>query len=592
MAAPKYFENTPAEQEMVSELLMQWQYLYGLRGNWMTHWTEIAQRIYPMHAWLFQNYSQLTNQGDKRNQEVFDSTGILALQRFGAILDSLLTPRNQFWHQIRANDTTLMKNKAVRLWFDDVNQIMFKQRYAFTANFASQNQNVYKSLGAYGTGALFIDALAGSPGLRYRNVHLSEVYLQENHQGMVDRVCRRFMLTARQAYQQFGDSCPYQVHEQLKVAPDSQYYFLHWVMPRKDRDPDRADAKGMEYASYYVSVEGSCLVWDVSRPRDQGYRMFPYAVPRYEQAPNEAYGRSPAMDCLPALKSLNEMKKTMLKQGHRIVDPVLLAHDDGIVDAFSLEPGSVNAGGVNADGRPLVQPLPTGNLQIGKEQADEERQLINDSFLVSLFQILTESPEMTATEVMEKTREKGILLAPTVGRQQSEYLGPMIERELDLLSRQGMLPKMPPILASAKGEYKIVYDSPISRTQKAEYASGATRAMEIFAQYSQITGNTDSLDIIDMHTAGPEIAEIYGTPAHWINDPEKIAEIKAAKQRQAALQASIQAGPAQAALLKAHAAMGGQMPSPQNPQGLPPGQEPKNTFQKRGPKRARGPLGR
>ena len=46
---------------------------------------------------------------------------------------------------------------------------------------------------------------------------------------------------------------------------------------------------------------------------------------------------------------------------------------------------------------------------------DEERSLINDAFLVSLFQILTETPNMSATEVIERTNEKGILLAPTVG---------------------------------------------------------------------------------------------------------------------------------------------------------------------------------
>ena len=36
--------------------------------------------------------------------------------------------------------------------------------------------------------------------------------------------------------------------------------------------------------------------------------------------------------------------------------------------------------------------------------------VINDAFLVTLFQILTETPEMTATEVIERTREKGALL--------------------------------------------------------------------------------------------------------------------------------------------------------------------------------------
>jgi hypothetical protein len=79
----------------------------------------------------------------------------------------------------------------------------------------------------------------------------------------------------------------------------------------------------------------------------------------------------------------------------------------------------------------------------------EGRAIINDSFLVTLFQILIDSPQMTATEVLQRAQEKGALLSPTMGRQQSEFLGPTIERELDVLAQQGMIPPMPAILQQA-----------------------------------------------------------------------------------------------------------------------------------------------
>lgn len=547
------------ESELVSDLLREWQYLFGLRGNWNTHWTEIAQRIYPMHSYLFQNFSQLTQQGDKRNFQVYDSTGIVALQRFGAIMDSLLTPRNQFWHQIRPDDDLLLRDKSSAQWFEKVNDILFEERYAPQANFASQNQLQYKSLGAYGTGGLLIDDLAGTKGLRYRNVHLGELYLQENHQGIVDRVCRHFTMVARQAVQKFGDRCPEVITKIADKFPERQFFFLHWVMPRTDRDPFRKDFKGMEFASYYVSVEGGALV------AEGGYRTFPYSISRYEQAPNEAYGRSPAMDVLPAIKTLNEQKRAMLKQGHRTVDPVILAYDDGVLDAFTMEAGAVNYGGISKDGRLLVQQLPVGNVQAGKELMDDERTLINDTFLINLFQILTENPEMTATEVMERTREKGILLAPTIGRQQSEYLGPMIDRELDILSRQDRLPPMPRLLKSAKGKYKIVYDSPISRAQKAERVSGAMRTMEAFGQYAQMTGDQSILDLINMNVAGPQIADANGVPRGWMNSAEDVMKLRKQRAQQAQLQNAIQAAPAAAGIMKAQATTGGRPRKP--PQG-------------------------
>ncbi len=535
------------EDELAGKLIRDWQYLFGLRGNWNSHWTEIAQRFYPMHSNLFQNFSQLSTQGDKRNQEIYDSTAVLALGRFGAILDSLLTPRSSFWHQIRPNDPTLLRDRQTRDYFQTANNILFEQRYAPTANFASQNQLQYKSLGAYGTGGMLIDDLAGKKGIRYRNIHLGEIYLAQNHQGVVDRVCRHFQMTARQVMQMFGPSAPATIKGAVETAPEKPFFFLHWVCPREDRDPYRKDFKGMEYASYYVSLEGQKIV------AEGGYRVFPYAISRYEQAPNEAYGRSPAMDVLPAVKTLNEEKKTILKQGHRTVDPVLLAHDDGIIDGFDLTPGAINPGGISADGRMLIQPLPVGNVMIGKELMDDERAIINDAFLVTLFQILTENPEMTATEVMERTREKGILLAPTIGRQQSEYLGPMIDRELDILSKQGLLPPQPRMLREAKGEYKIIYDSPITRTQKAEWAAGAMRTIQNLLEVANVTGDPSKLDYINWDVAAPEIAEIYGTPSQWINTQQDVDKMKMARAKAQEKQQAIEAAPAMAGLMKAGA---------------------------------------
>lgn len=533
------------EDELSSEIWRTWEYLRGRRGTWEQHWTEIAQRFYPMDSFLFFSLQNLTNQGDKRNQEILDSTAPLALQRFGAILDSLLTPRNQFWHQLKPSDRTLLNNKATMDWFSKVNTLLFEQRYSARANFASQNQLQYLSLGAYGTGGLFIDDLAGERGIRYKNVHLSELYLQENHQGVVDQVYRYFMLTARQAVQKFGDKLPDTIINREKTHPEDPTFFIHCVKPREDRDPKRKDFKGMAYASYYVSFEGKKMVGE------GGYRTFPYAISRYTQASQEAYGRSPAMDVLPATKTLNKQKEIMLKQGQLTVDPVMLVHDDGIMDGASIESGTYISGAISADGRMLVQPMPVGRLEVGKELMDNERTAINDAFLVNLFQILTETPEMTATEVMERTREKGILLAPTVGRQQSEYLGPMIEREIDILTRQGLLPPMPMFLKQAQGDYKIVYDSPITRTQKAEWAAGAVRTVEVLLNVAQQTQDPSKLFYINWDVAAPAMADIYGTPAEWINTQEAVKQLQMQMAKQQQQQQLIQAAPAAAGVLKA-----------------------------------------
>ncbi len=531
--------------ELADNLIRLFGQLQTAKSTLNSHCTEIAERILPDDKNLFQDMASQLTKGEKRNQEVFDSTGILALNRFSAIVDSLLTPRNAFWHQLRPNDKTLANNKQVRDYFEDVNEILFEERYAANANFTSQNQKLYVSLGAYGTGGMFIDDIYGRKGLRYRNIHLSELFVQENHQGIIDRVFRYFSYTAREAYQKFGEKLPKAIIEQTKIDGEKPYYFLHVIMPREDMDPYRKDFKGMPFASYYISMTECKMI------EEGGYSSFPLPVSRYRQVANESYGRSIAMDVLPSIKTLNEQKKTMLKQGHLATDPIILAHDDGIVDLYDGVPGSVIPGGISKDGRSLVQALPVGNLSVGQELMQEEVKLINDSFLVTLFQILVETPEMTATEVLERTREKGILLAPTIGRQQSEYLGPMIERELDILARQGRLPKQPSILQDAKGEYKIIYDSPLTRTQKAEWAAGAMRTVQQLMAVAEATQDPSLLDYINWDIAAPQMADIYGTPATWLNDKDTISKKRMMRAQQQQQQQMVEAAPAAAGLAKA-----------------------------------------
>ena len=522
----------------------QWS---GRRGTWEAHWQEIADRMFPLAAEGFQN--QFVTKGNKRNQQIYDSTAMIALNRFAAILDSLLTPRNQTWHYLKHPDPYLNKSREVRLYFEEVNKVLFRYRYMPSANFASQNQMNFKGLGAFGTSGMFIDQLATESGIRYKDCHLGELYFAENHQGLIDKVIRHVTMTARQAMQKWGENLPDGVKSAYRDDEMREFEFLHYVGPRDDIDPSKADFRGMPWASYYVSMEGKKLV------EEGGYTTFPYAPARYEQAPTEVYGRSPAMDVLPAIKTLNEQKKTYLKQGHRAVDPVLLVHDDGILDTFSLAPGAANAGGVNKDGRPLVQTLPIGNISAGRDMMEDERAIINDSFLVTLFQILTENPQMTATEVLERTKEKGILLAPTLGRIQSERLGPQIEREIDVLARQDLLPEMPPLLAEASGgdgaQFEVEYDSPLSRAQRAEEASGLIRTVESTLSVVNITGDPAPLDHFDWDVIVPELADINAVPIRWRKSMDDINAVRDGRAKAQQRKQVLDSGNNIAALAKA-----------------------------------------
>jgi hypothetical protein len=521
--------------------------MHSDRGNLENHWREIAERFRPQDKYQFNGIASIQSKGDKRTQRQFDATPEQASDRFASVMESMLTPRNNQWHRLMPSDEVLLKNRRVRLWFEEATRLLFKFRYAPNANFAGQNHENFLALGLYGTASLFIDPLSTEPGLRYRATPISEMYFAENHQGLIDLAYRKFALTTRQVMQKFGETTPESVRDKLQEKPDEPWDIIHAVEPNNEMDPTRLDFRGKPFISHYVLVKDKQIL------QVGGFDTFPYAISRYVTAPAEVYGRSPAMTALPAVKTLNEQKRAVLKQGHRIVDPVILAHDDATLDAFDLTPGAVNPGGVDSQGRRLVQTLETGNLAAGIEMMNEERALINDVFLVNLFLILTDNPQMTATQALEMTREKGMLLSPTMGRQQSEMLGPMIEREVSLMANQGLLPELPPELVEAEGDYTVIYDSPLSRAQRAEEAAGMFRYMEWAERYTAATQNPAPYDHINVDSAAPEIMNINAVPVKWQNSADQIEAIRegrAAAQRQ---QQAVEAAPAVAGLAKAGA---------------------------------------
>lgn len=518
------------------DLIRQYEFLKGQRGTWEQHWEEIAERILPRQI----GFVGERTQGEKRTQKVFDSKPMVALERFGAVMDSLLTPRQSRWHNLRTTDPVLNRNFEVQSYLDHVNQIVWDSRYSPKANFAGQNSERWISVGAFGTGALFIDYDAG---LRYRCVNLRDLFICENHQGVIDTVYRRFHYDARQAAQRFGvNNLPETVKKCLEDEKRQyeKHEYLHVVRPNTDYEVGRMDARGKPWASYYIYVRDKAFV------SKGGYTSFPFSFSRYITAPDEVFGRSPAMAALPDIKMLNEMAKTDIRAVHKLVDPPILLHDDGILGGgartINMRPGGYIPGGVNKDGRQLIQPFGTGaRVDIAAEKMDQKRSAIDDAFLVTLFQILVETPRMTATEALIRAQEKGMLLTPTMGRQQSEALGPCIERELDLLAFHRKLPPMPAALREAGGEYEIIYDSPMSRMQRAEELVGVQRTMELLAPFSSI--DPTILDIFDRDELARLTTEVSGVPTVVLRSPEQLAAIReqrAAQEQQAAMVAAAQ----------------------------------------------------
>ena len=533
-----------------TEIFKRFDSLKTGRGTWESHWEEIAERVLPRSA----EFTGERTQGDKRTHKLYDATAALALERFSAAVESLLTPRGATWHTLRSTNPELNRDDEVRLWFDNVQQTMFAHRYSPKANFAGQTHEGYMSLGAFGTGITFVDE-APTRGAIYRAIHLADAFIAENEHGQIDTVFRRFEVSARQAMRMFEDGdLSDDLRKTANDKPDEKVKLLHVVMPRTDRDPTRRDRKNTPWFSGYYEIKTKNLI------EEGGFETMPYIVSRYVTGPRETYGRSPCMTILPDIKMINEMSKTVIRAAQKVVDPPLLVADEGVMFPINTNPGAATFARMDGRNQPPIQPLQTGaRVDIGFEMMEQRRKVINDAFLVTLFQILVETPSMTATEVLQRAQEKGALLAPTIGRQQTEMLGPLIEREFDILDSQGLIPPLPPALIEAGGEYEIEYVSPLSRAMKAEEGVGILRTLEMVQPIAAVDPgvmdnfNTDEITRI--------LADTNGAPQRILRSQDEIAVMRDQRGQQEAMQAGLSAAPqaADAALKVAQISEMGQL---------------------------------
>jgi hypothetical protein len=293
-------------------------------------WEEVAQLILPTsrNTFFYQNYN---TPGPRKTQQQVDATGALALHRFCAIADSLVTPRNMQWHGLQGDDY-VMKDRATRLWFENTTKLLFRHALRGEREFRGaelQQLAVARRVRQFD----HVRRQVRQPlarrrrGLRYKSVPLGETFFGENHQGKVDRMIRWFRLTAYQAVQKWGrEALPENLRGAARAGQPVAYNFLHCVKPRgDDYDPEALDERSLPFSSsHYVSIEGRCLMAGGKRlPR------FPYAVSRYDQAPGEVEGRGPGADRAAVAEDAQREKTVFLKQGHRAADPVLLIADDG-----------------------------------------------------------------------------------------------------------------------------------------------------------------------------------------------------------------------------------------------------------------------
>ncbi len=499
------------------------------RGTWESHWQEILDYVMPRKAEI----TFLRSRGEKRTEVLFDSTAITANNLLAASLQGTLTSPSLPWFSLKLRDDDANKVRDIQIWLEDTARRMYA---VFNeSNFNTEVHEMYLDLCSVGTSAIFVEEanegfLQG--GLHFNTLHIAEYFIQENSTGRVDTLYRKYKMTARQAVQEFGeDNVGTKIKEAVKAKPDTQFNFIHAVEPTADyeRSVDMKSKTKLPFHSCHVCFEDKMVV------RTGGYNEFPYLVPRWSKATGEIFGRSPSYNALPDIKTLNKAVEIGLKAWAKAIDPPLLVTDDGVIGRVRMTPGGITV--VRSD--TAIKPLQIGsNWQITDLKENQLRTAIRQAYYSDQLQ-LQEGPQMTATEVQVRYELMQRLLGPTLGRFQTEFLNPLIERVFGIMMRSDAL--MPRPEAMSDMNMDIEYVGPLARSQRMEEAIAVERLYQLAMQVVQVDPTV--MDVIDHEQAIRMRATLLGVPKTVLRGEDEVAEIReqrAAAEQQAQEQAMAQ----------------------------------------------------
>ena len=503
-------------------VIERYESLKAQRSTWEEHWQEVADFFLPRKS----NITIKHTKGNKRHEQMYDGTATHALELLAASLNGMLTNTISPWFILKyRNEVTNADDQAVE-WLESCGKIM--QQVFQRSNFQQEIFELYHELLAFGTSAMFISD-DEQDDLRFKTIHISEIFITENEKGYVDSLTRRFHLRNKNIQTMYpGTELPRSLKDMIDSKPYEETVILHSVF-KSDTPMGYDNKQNMDYISCHVHPETGFLL------RESGFKEFPYVVPRYlKSSSNEIYGRSPAMNALPDTKMLNTMSKTTIRAAQKQIDPPLMVPDDGFILPVRTVPGGLNF--YRAGTRERIEPLNIGaNNPIGIQMEEQRRKAIRENFFVD--QLMTvQGAQMTATEVMQRTEEKMRLLGPVLGRLQSELLQPLITRCFNLLDKKKKFLKRPETLADVE-LIEVEYVSPLAKAQKTQELSSIMRGIEIFGSMQNIA---PVFDYIDIDGLVDHIKDVLGLPAKIMRSKAEVQAIQQQKQQQQMEQQQLQ----------------------------------------------------
>lgn len=511
-------------KDKATKFIKYYDKLKGDRTNWDAHWRDIAEYVLPNKD----NIHGGNTAGDKKAIELYDTTGVHSNVLLASALHGMLTNPSLPWFGLTTGMDELDADDDVRKWLQDSARIMLNVMN--NSNFQTEIHEVYLDQGSFGTGALLINE-DDVDIIRFLSIPIYEMYIDENFKGNVSTIARCFKKPLKDILEEYGEEVFLENNlASLLKDPHKEYEILHVIGENTEYNPYVEDVGNFKYYSETILKEKKIIL------RSKGFNTFPMAIPRWNKISGEKYGRSPGMNSLPDIKMINQLMKTTLRAGQKMIDPPLQAPDEGMMGPLRTTPGAINWYRAGTSDR--VEPILTGGRpDFGFQLMDDVRKRIRSAFFIDQLQ-MPQGPQMTATEVMQRTEEQLRLLGPILGRQHNELLKPLVDRVFDICFRRGLFAKIPAKLAKLK-KIDVQYSSQIAQAQKLAALESFNRMLNMATPLFTMDPNT--MDNLDTDQAFLYISKTVGLPYELIrtkNNVKKLREAKAEQAREAQAQQS------------------------------------------------------
>lgn len=539
-SVPKQEKSSPQEVakwnvlrgHLESRLIMlrQWR-----NSWWTTNYSELAQYIEPRRSiWLTQSTGGIPtpnnmSRGKPINNSIVDPTATYAVRVCSSGIMSGLASPSRPWFKIVPAIKNIDIDSDGRKWLDEIEDRIYT--ILAGSNFYNSFAQECEDLVVFGTAPVIIyeDEV---DLLRCYNPAVGEYYLSSGATLRVDGLYRTFVMTIAQIVDFFGvENCPADVQKMWQAkgsSLDTERIVAHSIEPNfgiQGTDAGKIPGNFSWRETYWIYGSGS------EKPLSlRGFVDQPFTAARWATQSNDAYGRSPGMDCLPDVVQLQVETMRKAEAIEKMVRPPLLADMQLKNQPSSILPGHVtyvNNLSPHSGMRSIYDVNPDINAMMQDLAAIQER--IKKGFFNDVILQLTSNPvtNRTAYEVSAMLAERLQVLGPVIENVITESLKPKLKRIFGIMMRKNMLP--PPPESMKNVPIDIDFISMLALAQKASATGGIERLAAFVGNLTAVY--PEARDLINVDSMISQMNTLLDNPEAILRSTDEIAKIRQAQQQ-------------------------------------------------------------